>query len=225
MGNKPLISEPSVIGWWWKMTRMNPLMMGGLHGISSLHFRPQVPYGAWTSPKIAAYPSVSQDSCRHLSSCIPDSASLIEKMSSWHFHHYSSTHFLIYSSFQIAVENQKVLGHLTTTFCNNQFQWRAIFLVLKDSSRLWEHRFETAYLRKTLGSLGWHGGSWPDVKKANMLKGLNRYRIPEVRCVSKKFRGDLSSKGTWHHHRRISPICKRPHQRLEKALWNQRQPC
>lgn len=127
MGNKPLISEPSVIGWWWKMTRMNPLMMGGLHGISSLHFRPQVPYGAWTSPKIAAYPSVSQDSCRHLSSCIPDSASLIEKMSSWHFHHYSSTHFLIYSSFQIAVENQKVLGHLTTTFCNNQFQWRAIF--------------------------------------------------------------------------------------------------
>ena len=45
---------------------------------------------------------------------------------------------------------------------------------LSNSSHLWEHRFETAYLRKTLGSLGWHGGSWL-CTKANMLKGLNRY--------------------------------------------------
>ena len=170
MGNKPLISEPSVIGWWWKMTRMNPLMMGGLHGISSLHFRPQVPYGAWTSPKIAAYPSVSQDSCRHLSSCIPDSASLIEKMSSWHFHHYSSTH-----RFKLQSRIKRFLGTWQQHFATINFNGERFFLVLKDSSRLWEHRFETAYLRKTLGSLGWHGGSWPDVKKANMLKGLNRY--------------------------------------------------
>lgn len=166
------------------MTGMNPLIVGGLHGISSLQFRPQVPYGALSSPKIAAYPSVSQDSCRHLSSCIPDSASLIQKTSSWHFCHYSSTHFLIYT-FQTAVEDQKVLGHLTT-FCNNQFQWRGIFWIFQTTSHLSEHRFGTAYLRKTLGSLGWHGGSWLR-KTANMLKGLNRYTKSKM-WATKKFR-------------------------------------